>query len=92
MNSRGVIQITQCTSFSGQTGDCDTSKFQISGLHVTNMKGTTASTQIASLQCSGAAPCHDIEISGMNLKDANGTTANKYTCSNVVNPIGFKCS
>jgi len=83
-------QITQCTSFSGATGGCDTSLFQISNITWANMTGTTSGTTVADLQCSGAVPCPGIEIDLAGVQ-VNGSTGH-YKCSNVINPIGFTCS
>jgi hypothetical protein len=90
---RGVFQITQCTSFQGATGGCDTSEFQISDLHYGNMMGTTTTSEIASLQCSGAVPCPGIDISNVTLRIVGSSTiADEFDCSNVVDPIGFSCT
>ncbi|MCJ1444619.1 MAG: hypothetical protein MMC23_005121 [Stictis urceolatum] len=91
VSSRGSLSITQCTSFSGQTGDCDTSTFKISDLHWTNMSGTTQATDIAELQCSGAAPCEGVEIHDVVLETADGNGVTGFACSNVEGEIGFEC-
>ncbi|KAF8318157.1 glycoside hydrolase family 28 protein [Clavulina sp. PMI_390] len=90
--------VTQCTSFSGATGGCDTSTLQISNVQWVNMTGTvTSSSYVAKIQCSALVPCTGLEISGMNLTYANASTSTSpgptlYSCSNVENPIGFTCS
>ena len=58
--TREAAQITQCTSFSGATGGCDTSLFQISDIAWLNISGTQNTDVLASLQCSGAAPCTSV--------------------------------
>ena len=63
--SQGVAVITQCTSYNNLTGDCDTSAFQISNVTWANITGTVANALLGSLQCSGAAPCTDIVIKGV---------------------------
>jgi len=83
--------ITQCTSFQGSTGGCDTSLFQISDVTWANMTGSTNGDTIASLQCSGDAPCPGITIEGLDGVVVNGTER-VFKCSNVVDPVGFTCS
>lgn len=91
--TRGGVQITQCTSFSGASDGCDTSKFQVSNLYWKNLKGTTLSEYAAELQCSGDAPCPGVEITNVDLViNGTNTTANQYSCSHVVDPIGFNCT
>ena len=82
--------ITQCTSFEGATGECDTSLFQISNVTWENMTGSIAGTKLASLQCSGSAPCPGITIELSNIVTSTGAPGT-ISCSNVVNPTGFSC-
>jgi galacturan 1,4-alpha-galacturonidase len=82
--------ITQCTSFQGSTGGCDTSLFQLSDITWANMTGTIDGTTLASLQCSGDAPCPGIDIE-LEEVVVNGTQR-VFKCSNVVDPIGFTCN
>ncbi|KAG6860440.1 hypothetical protein C0995_011080 [Termitomyces sp. Mi166 len=86
-----VAFISQCTSYSGATGGCDTSLFQISDVTWGPMVGNVASPTLASLQCSGSAPCPGIRFVDF---DAIATTGNsgQITCENVENPIGFNCT
>lgn len=88
----GVFTITQCTAFNNQNGGCDTSEFELSHIALRNWKGTVKNSLVASLQCSAAAPCHNISMAGLGLKMANGTAPKKYLCDNVVDPVGFKCT
>lgn len=85
-----VSHITQCTSFSGATGGCDTSLFQISDITWGPMMGNVASGTLASMQCSGAAPCPGIQF--VNFDQIETTGSRKITCSHVVNPFGFNCT
>lgn len=54
--------------------------------------GTETADPIASLQCSAAAPCTNITITGMDLTLTNGTAASGYNCNALVDPRGFNCS
>ncbi|KAF2112713.1 exo-polygalacturonase [Lophiotrema nucula] len=85
--------ITQCTSYNGVQGGCDTSKFKIDNMHWGNTRGTTDRNYVASLQCSGAAPCTGINIFDNDLTvETNGTKTLGYLCSNVEAPQGFNCT
>lgn len=86
------FSITQCTTFSGVAGNCSTSLFQIEDVAFSNAEGTETADPIASLQCSAAAPCTNITITGMDLSLTNGTVASGYNCNALVNPIGFNCT
>ncbi|KAF5378174.1 hypothetical protein D9615_007589 [Tricholomella constricta] len=85
-----VARITQCTSFSGATGGCDTSLFQISNITWGPMVGNIASGTLAIMQCSGAVPCPGIEF--VNFDDIATAGARKISCSHVENPVGFNCT
>ncbi|EIN11435.1 pectin lyase-like protein [Punctularia strigosozonata HHB-11173 SS5] len=87
------VQVTQCTSFSGATGGCDTSTLKIANVSWVNMTGTTASGTVAEIQCSGAAPCENVAIEGVHLAEAGGGDVPAlYLCSNVASSIGFNCT
>lgn len=94
VNATQLFYTTQCNSYIGATGGCDTSKFQIEDMKVTGMKGVLLKSNVtASMQCSGAAPCHGIEISDTHMTDSRtGLLASRYLCSNVTDPIGFTCT
>ncbi|KAF8891805.1 pectin lyase fold/virulence factor [Infundibulicybe gibba] len=85
-----VAQMTQCTSFSGATGGCDTSLFQFSDITWGPMQGNVAAGTLATLQCSGAAPCPGMTFVGFDQIQTTGSR--KITCSNVQNPVGFNCT
>jgi hypothetical protein len=92
-NLRGIpFSISQCTTFSGAAGACNTSLFEIEDLTFKNLVGTVSSNPIASLQCSAAAPCDNIGIEDVALTLTNGTAAGGYNCDAVVDPIGFNCT
>ncbi|TFK93041.1 glycoside hydrolase family 28 protein [Polyporus arcularius HHB13444] len=89
-----VAQITQCTSFEGQTGDCDTSTFQISNVTWSNISGTVSNNLLATLQCSGAAPCPDIVVEGVDGLVFNSASARPdVECSHVtLGPGSVACN
>jgi polygalacturonase len=85
--------ITQCTSYNGVEGGCDTSQFRIEDMHWGDTRGTTQGRTVASLQCSGAVHCTGIEIFGNELTiEKNGTKTTEYLCSHVDGPLGFNCT
>jgi galacturan 1,4-alpha-galacturonidase len=85
--------ITQCTSYNGVKGGCDTSTFKISDMRWGDTKGTTSGINVASLQCSGAVNCTDINIFNNDLMvKKNGTKTTGYLCSHVVGLQGFNCT
>jgi galacturan 1,4-alpha-galacturonidase len=90
-NNTGVFSIIQCTTFSGVTGDCNSSKFVLHDIHFTNIRGTVNTSTVASFKCSGDAPCYNIEINDVNLVKGDGTLASTYSCSHVENTTGFTC-
>jgi hypothetical protein len=89
-----AFAISQCTRFSGAPGqgNCTNSEFQIKNVEIDGLSGTSASTRVASLQCSAVAPCTNITIVDTALHLSNGTAAEAYLCGNVENPIGFNCT
>lgn len=91
-NAEQAFYITQCNSYSGFTGKCDTSEFQISDIAIRSMGGTLKTDVVASMQCSGEVPCTDISIRDSMFKVNDGPIAKQYLCSNVVNPDGFECT
>ncbi|KAI0147042.1 pectin lyase fold/virulence factor [Xylariaceae sp. FL1272] len=88
-----AVNIGQCTTFSGTTGDCNSSLFHVGDILFSNFSGTTASSYVGKMQCSPAAGgCTGIEYEGMDLTGSStGTAVSDYQCSNVVDPIGFEC-
>jgi hypothetical protein len=92
-NLRGTpFAISQCTTFGGVAGDCNSSLFKIEDVVFRKAVGTVLADPIASLQCSAAAPCVNIAVEEMDLKLENGTVASGYNCNDVVDPIGFNCT
>ncbi|GAB7352173.1 hypothetical protein MBLNU459_g2654t1 [Dothideomycetes sp. NU459] len=88
-----VFAITQCTSYNGQTGSCDTSKFNIHNVHLANWSGSQNSPNVATLQCSAASPCYNVSIHNVTVENlTNNTIANQYQCDSVMNPSGFNCT
>lgn len=91
-DSYQLFSVTQCNSYIGATGGCDTSQYQIEDLTWGDMKGTVKTNVVASLQCSGSAPCTGVNISNVAFT-VNGTVpATGFLCSNVTDPIGFTCN
>ncbi|KAF9490443.1 pectin lyase-like protein [Pleurotus eryngii] len=86
-----VAHITQCTSFSGATGGCDTSLFQVSDITWGPMTGNVLSDTLAQLQCSGASPCPGVRFVGMDNIATSGSSR-RVACSHVVDPRGFNCT
>ncbi|KAJ7098255.1 glycoside hydrolase family 28 protein [Mycena epipterygia] len=84
-------EITQCTSFSGAVGQCDTSTLQISNITWSGLDGSIVGSSIASLQCSGAAPCQDLQILDSNFILGTNATAGTYSCHAVASTEGFSC-
>ncbi|KAL3465890.1 pectin lyase fold/virulence factor [Aspergillus heterothallicus] len=87
-----AVAISQCTRFSGAPGqgNCTNSQFQIRDITVANLRGTTESERVASLQCSAVAPCTNLGMLNIDLEFGNGTQAGEYLCGNVKNPRGFE--
>ncbi|KAJ7878513.1 glycoside hydrolase family 28 protein [Mycena olivaceomarginata] len=86
-----VAEITQCTSFSGAVGQCDTSTMQISNITWSGLQGSLLTSTVASLQCSGAAPCQDLRILDTNVTFTTNTTVGKFSCHAVASTEGFTC-
>ncbi|KAF8855626.1 pectin lyase-like protein [Acephala macrosclerotiorum] len=90
----GTFYITQCTTFSGVAGDCNTSLFNLRDIHFTNITGDVGTSYIASMQCSADSPCSEIDIEDVNLTDVATpphTTTSLFKYTNVLNTTGFKC-
>lgn len=85
--------ITQCTSYNCIEGGCDTSSFHIDDMRWGNTTGTTMNNLVLSLQCSGEAPCTNINIFNNDLTvQKNGSVPKEFLCSNVDDPKGFNCT
>lgn len=90
-----AVSIGQCTTFSSSSvpTNCSNSLVQIHDVAVTNVTGTTKSTDVASLQCSAVKPCYNIELDDINLRIASTATyAAEYLCAEVEDTIGFNCT
>ncbi|GAB7363863.1 hypothetical protein MBLNU230_g4427t1 [Neophaeotheca triangularis] len=93
---------TQCTSYNGGTGNCDTSPFNLRDITFQNVSGTTApyevddfllsqganiTSAVASLQCSAASPCYGITIKDIDLVERDtGAPVDRYLCEAVEEP------
>jgi Glycosyl hydrolases family 28 len=84
------FSITQCTTFSGVAGDCNSSEFLIEDIAIEDIEGTIDADPIASYQCSAAAPCQNISMLDVALT-VNGSAATGWKCSNLVGAVGFAC-
>jgi len=93
-NLRGEsFAIDQCTSFvSGVKGNCNSSKFAIMDINISNVTGTLSGSTVAKFQCSAAAPCSGITMTDSSYKTTSGSVATGYKCSNVKNAKGFTCT
>lgn len=92
-DSAGIFAITQCTSYNGASGGCDSSEFNVRDLRLINWTGTAASDVVSDIQCSAASPCTGIVIQDVDIIDSvNGTRPANYLCDNVVDPTGFNCT
>jgi galacturan 1,4-alpha-galacturonidase len=88
-----AASITQCTTFSGTAGDCDSSKFVLENITIQGFTGTIDSTYVANMQCSeDSGGCQNIEFEDIDLTDSSsGDAVADYKCSNVESTIGFEC-
>ncbi|KAF8175022.1 glycoside hydrolase family 28 protein [Mycena galopus ATCC 62051] len=86
-----VAEITQCTLFSGAVGQCDTSTMQISNITWSGLQGSLLTSTVASLQCSGAAPCQDLRILDSNFTFTTNNTVGTFSCHAVASTEGFTC-
>lgn len=93
-NVEQAWHITQCTSYNGVEGGCDSSRFKISDMHWGDARGTVRNERVATLDCSGEAPCERIELfdNDLTLVGDNERKAGVYLCDNVEGEIGFECT
>lgn len=90
-NAEQGFYITQCNSYSGFTGECDTSEFEIGDISIQGMSGTLKTDVVASMQCSGKNPCEEISLRDISFTTGGGK-ASRYLCSNVESSDGFGCT
>ncbi|KAF2840097.1 glycoside hydrolase family 28 protein [Patellaria atrata CBS 101060] len=85
------IYISPCI-YTGQ--NCDSSRLRISDIKWENIKGTSRYNIGAGIHCSAAAPCQNLQFSGIDIKKKNGGSAVKYLCSNIQNQAssGLQCT
>ncbi|GME62216.1 Glycoside hydrolase family 28 [Neofusicoccum parvum] len=85
--------ITQCTTFSGTTGDCDSSLFEILNVVLNGWNGDTNSSYKAWMDCSAASGgCTNITMSGIDLTNTEtGDNVVKIRCDHVAGTNGFDC-
>ena len=59
---------------------------------ITGTTGPIGNDTVAAMQCSGAAQCYGIDLTGINLMgSADGMNDTSYLCSNV-GSVGFECT
>ncbi|KAF4946202.1 hypothetical protein FSARC_14253 [Fusarium sarcochroum] len=76
------FSVAQCTSFSGERGDCESSEFKISNIELKGWSGTTASGYVVDMDCSKASGgCKDITVEDMDLKNKDtDDKVDRYRC------------
>lgn len=86
--------IGQCTTFSGTTGDCNSSSFKISNLTITGWRGDSNTSYAANMDCSkSSGGCEDITITDhVIIGTQTGAVSTRYRCSDVTNTHGFTCN
>ncbi|KAJ6532763.1 glycoside hydrolase family 28 protein [Mycena vulgaris] len=82
--TQSPAEITQCTTFSGAVGGCDTSTLQISNITWSGLEGSMP-------QCSAAAPCQDLRILDSNFVIGTNASAGTYSCHAIASTEGFSC-
>lgn len=84
--------ITQCTSFSGFSGQqCETSLFKIKDILWTNITGTSvSSSRLGYLDCSDAAGgCSNITLTNVDVRNTvSGNSLTTWRCGDVNNSTG----
>ncbi|EKG15865.1 Glycoside hydrolase family 28 [Macrophomina phaseolina MS6] len=85
--------ITQCTTFSGTTGDCESSLFKISDIVLRSWTGDTSRSYLAYMDCSEASGgCEDITMSDVEFtKTGSDDAVTAIRCSDVSSTHGFSC-
>ncbi|RAL11210.1 putative exo-polygalacturonase [Aspergillus homomorphus CBS 101889] len=93
-NLKGTpFTVSQCTTFSGASGNCTNSKFQVKDLFFGDISGTLPSANVISFQCSAVAPCENITVEDTSLRiTGSSTKADQYLCGNVEGTVGFNCT
>ncbi|EON98865.1 putative pectin lyase-like protein [Phaeoacremonium minimum UCRPA7] len=74
-----------------QANYCDTSTLVIEHLSFTNVSGTVQGTTGIALDCSLAAPCHDLSFFGVDLRASGTDIPAKVVCDNAINVTGVTC-
>jgi hypothetical protein len=95
ISNRGVLDITQCTSLSGLTGNCNTSTLAVSDLGFSNVQGTVVAgvAQLGTFDCSRAASCYNITISDVNVEVfGNGSQVREYSCTAIERLVDLAAS
>ncbi|KAF8852321.1 pectin lyase-like protein [Acephala macrosclerotiorum] len=87
-----AIYINKCYyKVADQANYCDTSTLEFEHLRFSHIRGTVSGSVGIALNCSTAAPCHDLVIEDVELRtSSNGRL--RVTCDNVVNVTGVVCN
>ena len=78
--------------FQWLTSKCNTSTLTISDLEFRNIQGTVVArvNRLGTFDCSGAAPCHNVTITDVNVEMiGNGSQVQGYGCTAVEGTTGF---
>ncbi|KAH8429383.1 uncharacterized protein LDX57_007047 [Aspergillus melleus] len=92
---RAPLVINQCYTNVAQA-NCSTSTFDISDISYSNLRGTINSGYIAEFQCSRSQDgCDGLKMNGVEFTNVAVDPEEKVAkvkCSNVNEPLGFKCT
>jgi galacturan 1,4-alpha-galacturonidase len=87
-----AVYINKCYyKVAEQANYCDTSTLSFEELYFNGVTGTTETDVGISLNCSAAAPCHDIVFSGVDLKVYGSSNDSIVSCVNAKNVSGVAC-
>ncbi|KAF9002228.1 pectin lyase-like protein, partial [Hymenopellis radicata] len=89
-NSRSIFAIDQCISYIGAMDGCETSEFQLSDIHFDSVRGTARTAGV--FQCSGVAPCTNVSLTNIDVRDKDGNTLKGYQCQNLKDAKGISCT
>lgn len=74
-----------------QANYCDTSTLEFEDLSFSHVSGTVSGSVAIALNCSAAAPCHDLTFEDAALTTSQNESA-RVTCDNAVNVVGVMCN
>ncbi|KAF8900381.1 glycoside hydrolase family 28 protein [Mucidula mucida] len=88
-NSRSIFAIDQCISYIGAMDGCETSEFQLFDIHFDSVRGTARTAGV--FQCSGVAPCMNVSLTHIDVRDKDGNAFEGYQCENLEDAKGISC-